>query len=71
MHSHDRITIAKEILGGKSVVKGTRISVEFVVDRLARGWTVEQILNEYIYLTQEDIRACVAYASHDGPDKAA
>jgi uncharacterized protein (DUF433 family) len=71
MHSYDRITIDKEILAGKPVVTGTRISVEFVVGCLARGWTVEQILNEYDYLTQEDIRACVAYASHDGPDKAA
>ena len=37
-------------------------SVEFVVDLLGRGWTVEQILKEYNHLTREDIQACLAYA---------
>jgi uncharacterized protein (DUF433 family) len=37
--------------------------VEFVVDLLGRGWTVEQILTEYEHLTREDIQACLAYAS--------
>ena len=56
MHWQERIAVDPQILGGKPVVKGTRISVEFVVDLLARGWTVEQILSEYNHLTQEDIR---------------
>lgn len=47
---------------GKPVVKGTRIAVEFVIDLLARGWSVEQILQEYDHLTAEDIQACLAYA---------
>ena len=45
------------------VLVGTRIAVEFVVDLLARGWTVEQILHEYDHLAMEDIHACLAYAS--------
>lgn len=59
----DRITVDPKILVGKPVIKGTRISVEFVVDLLGRGWTPEQILREYDHLTQQDIQACLAYAS--------
>lgn len=63
MSWEDRITVDPKILVGKPVVKGTRISVEFVVDLLGRGWTTEQILGEYDHLTPEDIQACLAYAS--------
>jgi len=59
----DHIVINPEILVGKPVVKGTRIAVELIVDLLAAGWTYEQILNNYPGLTQESIRACLAYAS--------
>jgi uncharacterized protein (DUF433 family) len=59
----DHITIDPNVLVGKPVIKGTRISVEFVVDLLGRGWTSEQILREYDHLTQQDIQACLAYAS--------
>jgi uncharacterized protein (DUF433 family) len=63
MDWQERITIDPKILVGKPVIKGTRISVEFVVDLLGRGWTTEQILREYDHLTPEDIQACLAYAS--------
>lgn len=59
----DRIAINPKVLVGKPVIKGTRIAVEFVIDLLARGWTIEQILHEYDHLTVEDIQACLAYAS--------
>ncbi len=62
MDWRDRITADPAILVGKPIIKGTRISVEFVIDLLARGWTVEQILQEYDHLTVDDIRACLAYA---------
>jgi len=62
MDWRDHITVDPEILVGKPIIKGTRISVEFVIDLLARGWTTEQILAEYDHLTLEDIRACLAYA---------
>ena len=42
--------------------KGTRISVEFIVDLLGRGWSIEQILKEYDHLKRDDIQACLAYA---------
>lgn len=59
----DRITIDPNVLVGKPIVKGTRISVEFVIDLLARGWTTAQVLGEYDHLQPEDIQACLAYAS--------
>ncbi|MCL6505400.1 MAG: DUF433 domain-containing protein [Bryobacteraceae bacterium] len=63
MNWRERITIDPDILVGKPIVKGTRISVEFVVDLLGRGWTQEQILREYDHLSAEDVQACLAYAS--------
>jgi uncharacterized protein (DUF433 family) len=63
MDWRDRITVDPRILVGKPVVKGTRISVEMVVDLLAAGWTHEQILDSYPTLKSDDVRACLAYAS--------
>jgi uncharacterized protein (DUF433 family) len=60
---HNHITVDRKVLAGKPVVKGTRIAVEFVVDLMGRGWTTEQILQEYDHLTPADIQACLAYAS--------
>lgn len=62
MNWRDRIIVDPKVLAGKPVVKDTRIAVEFVVELLGRGWTVEQILREYDHLTPEDIQACLAYA---------
>jgi len=63
MRWQDHIVIDPKVLVGKPVIRQTRISVEFVVDLLGRGWTVEQILTEYDHLTREDVQACLAYAS--------
>ena len=59
----DRIVVDRKILAGKPVVRGTRISVELVVELLAAGWSHAQILESYPHLSEEDIRACLAYAS--------
>ncbi len=59
----DRIVVDSSILVGKPVVKGTRLSVEFIVDLLAQGWSEPQILENYPGLVRDDIRACLAYAS--------
>jgi uncharacterized protein (DUF433 family) len=63
MDWRDRIVVDPKVLVGKPVIKGTRISVEFIVDLLGRGWTKEQILREYDHLAEEDIQACLRYAS--------
>jgi uncharacterized protein (DUF433 family) len=62
MKWQDRIEINPKVLVGKPVIKGTRIAVEFVVDLLGRGWSSQQIIDEYDHLTSEDIRACLVYA---------
>ncbi|MFP4054388.1 MAG: DUF433 domain-containing protein [Phycisphaerae bacterium] len=63
MQWQDRITVDPSVQVGKPVVKGTRITVEFVIERLACGWTSQQVVNEYKELSPEDVRACLAYAS--------
>lgn len=60
----DRIELNEAVLSGKPVVKGSRLAVEFLIQLLARGWSEEQILENYPGLTREDLKACLAYA-HD------
>ncbi len=59
-----RIVTNREILGGKPIIKGTRISVEFILELLASGVAEDEILQDYPHLTKEDIRACLEYAAH-------
>ena len=59
----DRIAVDPKIVVGKPVIRGTRLTVEFIVGLLAHGATYEEILQEYEGLSQEDIRACLLFAS--------
>jgi len=59
----DRITVDPSILVGKSIIKGTRISVELILDLLANGWTVDTILENYPHLKKEDVNAVLKYAT--------
>jgi uncharacterized protein (DUF433 family) len=52
-----------DILSGKPVVQGTRLSVEFILSLFAAGWTEQQILESYPTLTNESIRAIFAFAA--------
>jgi uncharacterized protein (DUF433 family) len=63
MDWRDRMIIDPNVLVGKPVIKGTRISVELVIDLLGRGYSQEQILQQYDHVAAEDIQACLAYAS--------
>ena len=58
-----RITVNPEILAGKPIIKGTRISVEHILDLLANGWTIEAILENYPHLKRKDITAVLKYAT--------
>ena len=58
-----RVTINPDICNGKPVVKGTRITVQTVLEFLAAGDTVEDVLEEYPALAREDVQACLDYAS--------
>jgi uncharacterized protein (DUF433 family) len=59
----DRIEIDPRKLGGKPVIKGTRISVYLILEMLASGMSIEEILKEYPELTEEDVREAIKYAS--------
>lgn len=63
MDWRERISVDPKVLVGKPVIKGTRIAVEFVVDLLAQGWSEQEILDSYPGITEEDVRACLRYAS--------
>jgi uncharacterized protein (DUF433 family) len=59
----DRIMVQPDICNGKPVIRGTRITVQTVLEFLAAGDSVEDVLEEYPSLTREDVRACLDYAS--------
>lgn len=58
-----RITLSPEVMVGKPVIKGTRLTVEFILGLLAHGAAVTEILGEYEGLSPEDIQACFLFAS--------
>ncbi len=58
-----RITLDRKIMVGKPVIKGTRLTVEFVLNLLAHGASVEEITEEYRGLEPEDIQACLLFAT--------
>lgn len=58
----NKIVIDPEIMLGKPVIRGTRVTVEQILRLLAQGQTQEEIRQNFPYLTKEDIRAAVEYA---------
>lgn len=61
--THTRIEINPEIMGGKPVIRGTRIPVELVLRKLGAGMTTEDILADHPRLTGDDIRAAQAFTA--------
>ena len=59
-----RITFDKNVLGGKPVIRGLRISVEMILDLLAKGAARREILEDYPELEPEDLQAALLYARH-------
>ncbi len=57
----EMITADPEVMFGKPVISGTRPTVEFIVERLADGWTEEELLQNYPGLKREQIHACLDY----------
>ena len=62
MSEHPRVALDPAVLAGKPVVRGTRLSVAFLLGLLADGWSEARILASYPALTHDDIMACLAYA---------
>jgi uncharacterized protein (DUF433 family) len=60
----ERITLNPAVMVGKPAIKGTRLTVEYILNLLAHGATAVEILDEYRGLTSEDIQACLLFATH-------
>ena len=59
----ERITLNPKVMAGKPIIKGTRLTVEYILNLLAHGATTEEVLEEYQGLKPEDIQACFLFAS--------
>lgn len=59
----DRIAVDPNILAGKPVIKGTRIPVYLIIELIATGMNIKDVLKEYPELKEEDIKAALLYAS--------
>lgn len=59
MRESDLIVIDPEIVGGKPVIRGTRLAVEFILELLAAGQSESDLVENYPGLTREDILACL------------
>jgi uncharacterized protein (DUF433 family) len=58
-----RITYNPNIFGGKAIIRGRRLAVEHILDLMAAGHTLEQILEDFPWLERQDIQACIIYAA--------
>jgi uncharacterized protein (DUF433 family) len=63
MNIDEHITADPEILFGKAVIKGTRIPVDLILEKLAAGETIAQLLKAYPRITAESIQACLLFAA--------
>lgn len=59
----DHITMNPKVMSGKPVIKGTRLTVQYILKLLADGWSFDGIKKEYTGLKDKDISACILYAS--------
>jgi uncharacterized protein (DUF433 family) len=59
----DRITAQADVMAGKPVIRGTRLTVPYVLGLLAHGATIQEVLDEYPGLTSDDVNACFLFAS--------
>jgi len=62
----DRIEINPKVMMGKPVIRGTRITVELILRKLAEGASEEDLLDAYPRLTREDIKAAIGYTANTG-----
>lgn len=57
-----RIVLDPAVLAGKPIIRGTRLSVDFIIGLMAEGWSEADILQNYPGITGDDVAACLAYA---------
>jgi uncharacterized protein (DUF433 family) len=63
MPAHGRIVVNPDLMLGKPVIRGTRITVELILRKLGEGATIADLLEAYPHLTTQDIQAAMAYAA--------
>jgi len=63
MTKHPRIEIKSDVMFGKPVIKGTRITVEHILRMAAMGWTIEDFPDQHPGLSREDVLAANAFAA--------
>jgi uncharacterized protein (DUF433 family) len=63
MAEFDRITFDRNIMGGRACIRGMRITVSLIVNLVANGMSVAEILAEYPYLEADDVRQALQYAA--------
>jgi len=63
MENFDRITFDPNLMGGRACIRGLRVTVALVLNLFANGMTAKQIIEEYPYLEEEDIRQVLQYAA--------
>lgn len=63
MNWQERIGVDPGVLGGKPVIKSTRLAVEKVVELMAAGWSEQQIIENHPGISHDDISACLFYAT--------
>lgn len=63
MNTNKFITQDSDILGGKAIIKGTRMSVESILELLSSGMEIKEILKEYPFLKKEQVQAAIEYAN--------
>ena len=68
--THERVEINPKIMGGKPVIRGTRVPVELILRKLGAGLSTEDILIDHPHLTADDIRAAQAFAADYIADEA-
>jgi len=59
----NRITINPKVMVGKPIIRGTRLTVEFILNLLAHSATIDEIIKEYQGLKAEDVLACILFAT--------
>ena len=59
----DRITFDPDVMGGRACLRGMRVTVATIVDQIAEGFTIDEVLAEYPYLEREDVRQALSYAA--------
>jgi uncharacterized protein (DUF433 family) len=64
MSTADRIVATPDVCSGRARIRDTRVRVSNILEMLAGGMTHAEIIEDYPYITEEDIRACLDYAAH-------